>query len=147
MKLVDNAVVNLNNLAVRARRKRCAPGELLLLVPHCMQRSDCKQRITHDLGECQRCGKCQISDIIGLGEEFGVRCIVVSGGRLALAEVQKDEIRGVVAVACEKELRTGILAALPKAVFGVVNLRPHGPCKDTCVTLDEVRRAIEWFLR
>jgi len=28
-----------------------------------------------------------------------------------------------------------------------VNERPNGPCKDTCVDLDGVRRAIEWFLR
>src|SRR3990167_9290522 len=54
-----------------------------------------------------------------------------------------EEIHGVVAIACEKELRTGLMAAMSKAIFAVPNLRPHGYCKDTDVYLDEVKEAIE----
>ena len=53
----------------------------------------------------------------------------------------------IVAVACQKELRDGVLAVFPKAVLTIANTRPHGPCVDTDVDLDKVRDAIEWFLR
>ena len=56
-------------------------------------------------------------------------------------------VKAVVAVACEKELKQGIRAAFPKAVIGVINTRPKGPCFDTDVDLNEVERAIEWLLR
>lgn len=40
-----------------------------------------------------------------------------------------------------------MLASFPKAVIGVVNVWPKGPCKDTDVDVDAVERAIQWFLR
>jgi hypothetical protein len=88
-----------------------------------------------------------VKDILELAEEFGVQCAVATGGRLALQRVKEDGVRGVVAVACEKELSQGIRGAFPKAVLAVTNLRPHGPCKDTDVSLLEVRKAIQWLLR
>ena len=57
-----------------------------------------------------------------------------------------EDIHGVIAIACEKELRTGLMAAMSKAIFAVPNLRPNGYCKDTDVYLDEVKEAIEKFL-
>ncbi|HHT9132753.1 MAG TPA: DUF116 domain-containing protein, partial [Candidatus Tripitaka californicus] len=69
-----------------------------------------------------------------------------SGGRVALQRVKSEEIRGVVAVACEKELRIGLMAAMPKAIMAVPNLRPHGYCKDTDVTMEEVEKEILRFL-
>ena len=58
-------------------------------------------------------------------------------------KVMSEEIHGVVAIACEKELRTGLMAAMSKAIFAVPNLRPHGYCKDTDVYLDEVKRRLK----
>jgi hypothetical protein len=57
-----------------------------------------------------------------------------------------EEVQGVVAIACEKELRTGLMAAMPKAIFAVPNLRPNGYCVDTDVYMDDVLKAIERFL-
>jgi hypothetical protein len=31
-------------------------------------------------------------------------------------------------------------------VLGIPNTRPHGPCKDTRISLDELRRAVEFYL-
>jgi hypothetical protein len=56
-------------------------------------------------------------------------------------------VKGLIAVACEKELKEGMFGVFPKAALGVINLRPNGPCTDTDVDLDELRKAIEWFLR
>ena len=45
------------NFVYRLRRKRCRPEELLILVPSCLQCSDCRQKVTSDIRECARCGR------------------------------------------------------------------------------------------
>ena len=135
------------NRLTRLRRSRCTPQEMLILVPSCLQRSECPQKITNDIHECRRCGQCKIKDIIELGEKYGVRCAVATGGRLAVELVKDQDVKAVVAVACEKELQAGMAAVFPKPGLGVINLRPHGPCKDTDVDLAEVEEAIAWLLR
>jgi hypothetical protein len=147
VKSVDRAIVSLSNMTVRARRTRTPADRLLLVVPHCLQNSRCEVRLDTDLTTCRLCGRCQVKDLIRLAEQYGIRRAIATGGELALERTRDESVRAVVAVACEKELRQGILAAFPKAVLGVVNERPCGPCKDTRVKLADVRRAIEWFLR
>ena len=68
---------------------------------------------------------------------------VVGGGRDALARTKQENIKAVVAVACEKELVQGIFAAFPKPVLGVINETPEGPCKNTLADPDKVTQAIE----
>jgi hypothetical protein len=144
---MSRLVVGLGNFTTRLRRTRVKPEELLLLFPHCLQCSTCPQNIVQDLANCKRCGKCRICDMLALAEKYGCQFEVAAGGRLALDKVKHPSVRAVVAVACGKELREGMLAAFPKAVIGVLNLWPKGPCKDTDVDLDQVERAIQWFLR
>lgn len=146
MQKLDSAVIALNNLLVKRRRKRAKPEEVLLLIPSCLQNSECKQNLVHDVCNCKRCGSCKVCDVLDLAERYGVKPFGAAGGRIALIEAGKKQIKAVVAVACEKELREGILAAFPKAVLAVVNLRPHGPCKDTSVVLADVEEALQVFL-
>jgi len=143
---IDSKIVSLSNLVNKLRAAKCPPNSLLILFPHCIQYSKCPQKITLDLGECKRCGKCKVKNLIELAEKYGVQIAVASGGRVALQRVKSEEIRGVVAVACEKELRIGLMAAMPKAIMAVPNLRPHGYCKDTDVTMEEVEKEILRFL-
>ena len=144
---MERRLVKFMNTVTRARRSRCAPDELLFLLPSCLQNTACERKITRDVQECQRCGRCKVKDILELADAYGVRCAVATGGRLAL-ELAKDKgVKAVLAVACEKELRAGMLAILPKPGLGIINLRPNGPCTDTDVDLDEVREALEWLLR
>ena len=145
--MLDRPIVIANNFLTKIRRTRCKPKELLLLFPICLQNSKCKQNIRTDLAECRRCGQCKVKDLLELAEEYGVQCAVATGGRLAAQRARSDSVRAIVAVACEKELHEGILAVFPKAVLAVPNLRPHGPCRDTDVDIESVRRAIEWFVR
>jgi hypothetical protein len=140
-------MVGLWNRLTRVRRPKCGPGNLLILMPRCLQFSECPQPVAKDLANCKRCGKCQVKDLIELSEEYGTQCAIATGGRLALLRVKQDDVKAVVAVACEKELQEGMKGAFPKPVLGVINLRPHGPCKDTEVDLEQVRRALDWFLR
>ena len=144
---MSRLVVGLNNWMTHLRRKRVKPDELLLLFPHCLQRSVCECNIVQDLSACKRCGRCKIGELISLAEKYGCRSAVASGGRLAVARVKDPSVKAVVAVACRKELRQGILASFPKAVIGVVNTWPGEPCKDTDVEISEVERAVQWLLR
>ena len=140
-------LVKLMNSVTRVRRVHCKPGELLLLLPACLQSSQCERKITRDVQECQRCGRCKMKDILDLADKYGVRCAVATGGRLAV-ELAKDKgVKAVLAIACEKELNEGLAAVFPKPGIGVVNLRPNGPCKDTDVDVSKVREALEWLLR
>jgi hypothetical protein len=143
---LDSAVITLNNLLVRGRKKRAKPEEVLLLIPSCLQNSECKQNLVHDVWNCKRCGSCKVCEVLDLAESYGVKPFTAAGGRIALLEAAKKQIKAVVAVACEKELREGILAAFPKAVLAVVNLRPHGPCKDTSVNVTDIEEALQVFL-
>jgi len=140
-------IVRLLNLATRLRRSRCEAGRLLILFPSCLQRSECPQKITSDVAKCLRCGKCKVKDVLELAEKYGAQCVVATGGRLALKIARGDGVDAIVAVACEKEIQEGMKGAFPKPSLGVINLRPHGPCKDTDVDLAELEEAIRWFLR
>ena len=135
-----------SNAMTRWRRPRPAPEELLLLLPHCLQWSECRQDVESDIGSCRRCGKCRIGALAAQAEKHGVRAVVVGGGRRAVQEVRRPGVRAVVAVACDKELAAGILATLPKPVLAVHNARPCGDCCNTTVDVDEVEKALAWML-
>jgi hypothetical protein len=147
MEVIDKKFVSLNNMMTRLRKKKCPPEGLLLLFPHCIQNSNCKQNIKHEINECIRCGKCKVKDLVELSEEYGISIAVASGGRIALKRVMAKEVQGVVAIACEKELRTGLMAAMPKAIYAVPNQRPYGYCVDTDVYMDDVLKAIKFFVK
>jgi len=144
---VGRQLVKLMNSVTRVRRARCKPGELLLLLPACLQDSACERKITRDVGECRRCGRCKVKDVLDLADKYGVRCAVATGGRLAVDLARDRGVKAVVAIACEKELQAGMLAVFPKPALGVINLRPNGPCTDTDVDLAEVEETLAWLLR
>jgi len=52
----------------------------------------------------------------------------------------------IVAVACERDLTSGIQDTYPIPVFGIFNRRPFGPCYDTDVDLELVEKGITTFL-
>ena len=144
---MSRIVVGLSNFTTRLRRTRVLSDQLLLVLPHCLQSSVCPNNIVAGVWNCQRCGKCNIGDLVELSRKYSCRIEVATGGRLAVQKVKDPSVKAVVAVACNKELRQGILASFPKAVLGVLNRWPKGPCKDTNVDLQAVERAIQWFLR
>ncbi len=144
---MGRTIIKFFNSITRLRRSRCKPEDLLILVPSCLQNSECTQKITRDINKCRRCGRCKVRDVIELSEKYGTRCAVATGGRLALEMARQDSVKCVVAIACEKELQEGLKAIFPKPGLGIINVRPHGPCTDTDVDLTEVEEAIAWVLR
>ena len=145
--MISQWIIDGSNAMTRWRRPRPAPAELLLLLPHCLQWSECRQGVASDIGACRRCGQCRIGALAALAEKYGLRAVVVGGGRRAVREVRQPGVRAVVAVACDKELVAGILATLPKPVLAVRNARPCGDCCNTTVEVAEVEKAIVWMLQ
>jgi len=139
--------VKFNNRLTRLRRAKVLPEQLLLLVPRCLQKNGCPQTLGETIDDCKACGQCNITELLAIREEFGIRCSLAAGGREALAFVRDRRIKAVVAVACEKELMQGILAAMPVPVLGVINIQTNGPCRNTQLDPDLVRAAVRSMLK
>ena len=55
---VRRSFIKVNNELVLSAGHTVRPEELLLLLPHCVQRSSCAQRLVHNPDNCRRCGAC-----------------------------------------------------------------------------------------
>ena len=139
---VGESFVEFNNALVRATKKRVDPGRMMILLPHCLQWSECEHRVTSDISHCRRCGKCSITKLAGLAEEHGAQIAVATGGTLARRLIVEMKPTVIIAVACERDLVSGILDAYPIPVYGILNQRPHGPCFNTTVDMEQVRIAM-----
>ncbi len=144
---MGRTLVALNNLSLKLRRPRCKPGELLLLFSSCLQRSTCECNVVASLANCRRCGRCPVGKLLDLADAMGTQAFIATGGRLAAQRARQRDVKGIVAVACGKELSEGLLATFPKPARLVELDTPNGPCRDTCVDIETVREAVEFFLR
>jgi hypothetical protein len=147
MNRIKRSFIEVNNNLVRARQIKVAPEQLLLLAPHCLQNSTCVHKITGNVDNCRRCGRCMVSDLLQLRDRYGIRVGMATGGTLARQYVSDYRPKAIVAIACERDLTSGILDANPIPVLGITNLRPHGPCHDTEFSLQRVDEAIQYFAR
>ncbi|MGB9792633.1 MAG: DUF116 domain-containing protein [Thermacetogeniaceae bacterium] len=144
---IQGSYIEVNNQLVRTRRESFAPTEILVLAPHCLQNAECPHKITLYADNCKRCGKCQVSELLKLRDKYGVNLCFATGGTLARRFVQVYKPRAIVAIACERDLASGIQDTNPLPVLGVLNERPHGPCFNTEVNLQRVEEAILFFLK
>lgn len=140
--ILQQSFIALNNQLVRARHLRVTADKTLILLPHCIQLYDCEIKITGDVNKCARCGQCGISGLAELAERYGIPMAVATGGTLARKLIVERRPRFILAVACERDLTTGIRDAYPLPVIGLLNRRPHGPCFNTEIILDEVEAAL-----
>ena len=141
--MFSTLTLGLNRCLNRFRTLRVPAENLLLLVPHCLQRTQCGRNIIHDIDQCEHCGQCNVTDLLKLRYTFGVKCNLASGGKEAPSYVKDPAVKVIVAVACEEDLAAGIRASFPKPVVAIPNTRPHGPCKDTQVDIERVRATLE----
>lgn len=136
-------IIELNNKLVRKEGPRTK--RILLLLPHCLQINECKIRLTHNIHNCQRCGKCEIKELIGIAEENDLDLFVATGGTLARRTVQDLKPEAIVAIACQRDLSSGIVDTYPIPIIGIPNERPYGPCINTRVDIEQVKEAILFF--
>jgi hypothetical protein len=136
-------IIDLNNKLVK--KEKFKVRSVLLLLPHCLQINECDVRLTFNIYNCKRCGKCGIKDLIEIADENHLNLFVATGGSLARRIVNEVKPEAVVAVACENDLSSGIADTYPLPILGIPNERPFGPCYNTSVNLDKVKEAIEVF--
>ena len=136
-------IIQLNNKLVKREQPKIK--KMLLLLPHCLQITDCNIRLTYNIYNCERCGRCEMKDLIQIAEDHHLNLFVASGGSLARRIVSEEKPEAVVAVACENDLSSGIADSYPIPVIGIPNERPFGPCMNTNVDLSKVKEAIEFF--
>ncbi len=143
---IKSSFIEVNNQMVKASGFRLKPEQVLLLVPHCLQRTQCPHKITVEIGNCRRCGGCCIGELLTVREHYGINMGVATGGTLARKYVRDYRPRAVVAIACERDLTSGIQDSNPLPVLGVTNLRPFGPCHNTSIDLPRVEEALKFFI-
>lgn len=123
---VENAAVKVYNALALPRVKRVNAGELLLLVPRCLSRATL-DRVLESAGR------------------HDVPVFVATRGQLARRVIRERRPRAVVAVACERDMVTGLHDVAGKVpVLGLTMTLPAGPCKDAELdheTLDGYLRA------
>ena len=142
---IQQSFVEVNNLLVRAKCRDLKPKRILLLMPHCLQFNDCAIKITSDAYKCQACGKCKIKDLVVLAKNHDVHLSVATGGTLARRRVAEAKPHAIIAVACERDLTSGIQDAYPLPVIGILNERPFGPCFNTSVDISKVAEALHFL--
>ncbi|MHB1419293.1 MAG: DUF116 domain-containing protein [Bacillota bacterium] len=138
--------IEVNNQLVLAKGPLFSASRVLILAPHCLQRSTCPHKITIDVANCHRCGQCSMDALLGIGEKYGVKVAVATGGTLARKFIKEYKPEAVVAIACERDLTSGIQDSVPLPVLGVLNVRPEGPCFNTQVRISDVENAVKFFL-
>ena len=143
---IERAFLDINNQMVLAMRAGLNPERLLILMPHCIQFEDCKIKVTKEVTNCVSCGKCEIADLLEIQDEFGINLFVSTGGTVARRKVVELRPDAVVAVACERDLVSGVQDAFPLPVYGIVNKRPMGYCTETGVAIEDVKEAVGRFL-
>jgi len=129
------------------------PHERVLLLPHCLRISGrCRAASGEDGLACVGCSEeCRVNILRTHALALGYKGVCIApGGSLALRYVKERRPSGIVAVACDKELREGVdgvrdLAAdhgidLPAIV--IIPLTREG-CVDTEVDIDAAIATLE----
>lgn len=139
---VSESFVHVNNSFIKAINRKFKPEEIFILLPHCLQNTDCKIRITIDIHNCKRCGKCNIGELCELAEKYDVKLAIATGGTLARKIVVENRPKFIIAVACHRDLVSGLRDVFPIPVYGVLNERPFGPCVNTKCDVSKIEKAI-----
>ncbi|MHB1413927.1 MAG: DUF116 domain-containing protein [Chloroflexota bacterium] len=130
---------------------RVDPTQRVLLLSYCLRPSaSCPGKFSKKglicPDDCQE--DCSVGRLQRLALNLGYKGVcVASGGSMALRYVQEYRPRGIVAVACEKELEQGVegvgglMALGRKPEIVIIPLTATG-CVDTSVDEEQVREAL-----
>lgn len=143
---IRHSFIKVNNELIFHKVHSFVPSDVLILLPHCIQRSSCTVRLAYDVGQCRRCGQCPLTALLMLRDRRKVKLAIATGGTIARRIVVQEKPKLIIAVACERDLASGIQDTDPIPVYGVLNERPHGPCMDTKVSLGRIDAALKHFL-
>jgi len=144
---IKSSYIQVSNQLVKLEQKVITSEKILILAPHCLQRVQCPYKITVDVNNCRQCGQCPVGDLLALSKEKRTQMVVATGGTFARKFIKEKKPQAIVAIACERDLTSGIQDVEVIPVIGVVNERPEGPCHNTRVNLCQVERAVNYFAK
>ncbi|MFH1687742.1 MAG: DUF116 domain-containing protein [bacterium] len=122
---LTNSFLKTHNILVGSNPKQIAPEKLLVLAPRCLAK-DSNNRLRR------------------LRDQYRFELAVVGGGSDARQKIRQLRPLMVVAIACERDLLSGFKEVNPSIpVIGLPNLRPEGPCKNTCIDLAQLEQTIK----
>jgi hypothetical protein len=119
---IRQSFIAMNNSLVVSQRQRISPDRILVLLPHCIQLFDCEIKVTGDINKCVRCGRCDIKGLVELGRKYNIDISVATGGTLARKVIVEKRPKLVLAVACERDLTSGIKDCYPLPVIGILKI-------------------------
>lgn len=120
---VENAAVKVYNALAVMRGRKVGQGELLVLIPRCLSKET-------------------LDGVLGIAGRYGVPVFVATRGQLARRVIRERRPRAVVAVACERDMVSGLHDVAGKIpVLGLTMTLPSGPCKDAALNLGQFE---EW---
>jgi len=120
---VENAAVKVYDALALSRKRKVSKGELLLLIPRCL-------------------AKDILEGVLRVAGRYEIPVFVATRGQLARRVIRERRPRAVVAVACERDMVSGLHDVAGKVpVLGLTLTLPSGPCRDTRVDLVQLE---EW---
>jgi len=143
---IRQSFIAMNNSLVISQKYRLRSDRILVLLPHCIQLFDCEIKVTGDINKCVLCGRCNVMGLVELGRKYGIDISVATGGTLARKVIVEKRPKLVLAVACERDLTSGIKDCYPLPVIGILNERPFGPCFNTLVNVQAIDEALQQIL-
>jgi len=125
---VEHAAVEVFNGLAARRGRKVGKGELLVLVPRCL-------------------AKDALDGILEVAGRYEVPVFVATRGQLARRAIRERRPRAVVAVACERDMVSGIHDVAAKIpVLGLTMRLPSGPCKDASVDVAKFETWVRSFV-
>jgi len=114
---VEHAAIDVYNALAERRRRRVGKGELLVLIPRCLSKQ-------------------ALDGVLAIAGRYDVPVFVATRGQLARRVIRERRPRAVVAVACERDMMTGLRDVAGKLpVLGLTMQLPNGPCRDAVLEL------------
>lgn len=120
-----NAAIQVfNRLSAARARAPLSPDELLVLLPRCL-------------------GKEAMRAAMDVAERYGVPMFVASRGRYARQMIAMRRPKAIIAVACERDLVSGIHDVAGKLpVLGTTLALGEGPCRNTTFSVDQLEQQV-----
>ena len=122
---VEHAAIDVYNTLAERRGRRVGKGELLVLIPRCLSKQ-------------------ALDGVLEIAGRYEVPVFVATRGQLARRVIRERRPRAVVAVACERDMMTGLRDVAGKLpVLGLTMQLPNGPCRDATIDLDQMERWVQ----
>ena len=124
---MGNSFIKVSNAIIRGAKLNRKSGPLMILLPRCLSLETRKA-------------------VNALAERYQSLIFTVPGGELARKLIREHKPSRIIAVACERDLVSGIQdVASVVPTYAVPNCRPEGPCKNTVVDLRLIEEALILF--